>query len=480
VVGNLLLFGDNLVLLRRHVPDGSVDLAYLDPPFGSSRDRYASFSPGNRSGGPDEPLWPWDSSAERYFAYSIEADRILWNTMSGLRLILGESQQLAFMAMIAPRLLEIRRVLKPRGIVLWQLDPGLAPYAKLLMDAVFGAEEYRGQIAWCYSERGHRLSRRGPGKPFDLILKYGRGWTDSRLPAEMRRPGLSELIGGRDRTPRHHHYPGPPRHDDTLDSWTDIPCLSPTDDESVGLANQKPVALLERLISDNTDRGATVLDPFAGSGTTLVAAQRLDRTWIGVDISHAATAVIKERLRGEFGHGPLGYEVVGEPTTLREAVELSREDPYQYGRWVLGLLGAWPAADSAGRDRGIDGLVYFRDDPDSYSKTKTVVISVTAGVPSLAHVKDLVGALKREQAEIAVLVTVAEPSKQVMKAAAEAGFYLSPQEGRGYRRLQILSLAEVLAGAAIDCPRTSRGTPKSDIAPARSPLRDDPFRDEPR
>jgi len=193
-----------------------------------------------------------------------------------------------------------------------------------------------------------------------------------------------------------------------------------------------------------------VLDPFCGCGTAVAVAQRLNRSWIGIDITHLAITLIRHRLRDAFGESAV-YEVVGEPTSVPDAEMLAAEDPYQFQWWALGLVGARPVEQKKGSDKGIDGRLYFHDEGES-GKTKQVILSVKAGHTTVTHVRDLRGVLDREKAEIGVLITMEEPTRPMRTEAASGGFYTSPGWGRDYPKLQILTVGELLAGKGVAMP----------------------------
>jgi SAM-dependent methyltransferase len=229
--------------------------------------------------------------------------------------------------------------------------------------------------------------------------------------------------------------------------WIDIHPLGQNQSEALGYPTQKPEDLLERILLASSREDDTVLDPFCGCGTAIAAAQKLKRNWIGIDITHLAIGLIKHRMADQFGD-ELEYEVFGEPTTLEGAKELADMDKFQFEWWALGLVGARPADPKKGADRGIDGRLYFHD--DSSSKTKQVIISVKGGHTGVAHIRDLVGVLDREEAQIGVEITLQEPTQPMRSEAASAGFYDSPW-GK-HPRVQILTIEELLEGVQIDMP----------------------------
>lgn len=231
--------------------------------------------------------------------------------------------------------------------------------------------------------------------------------------------------------------------------WDDILPISAQAKERLGYPTQKPLALLERIIQASSNPGDVVLDPFCGCGTAVVAAQKLGRQWIGIDITHLAIGLVKRRLEDAFGDS-LQFQVIGEPTTLEEAASLAAQDKYQFQWWALGLVGARPAEGKKGADRGIDGRLYFHD--DASGKTKQVILSVKGGHVNVPQVRDLIGVVEREKAQMGVFITLEEPTKPMRAEAAQAGFYHSEVWNRDYPRIQILTIAELLEGKGIDMP----------------------------
>ncbi|GAI64066.1 unnamed protein product, partial [marine sediment metagenome] len=240
------------------------------------------------------------------------------------------------------------------------------------------------------------------------------------------------------------------------DVW-DIPALRGNQPEMLGYQTQKPEALLERIIKASSNEGDIVLDPFCGCGTSIAVAHRLKRLWIGIDITHLATTLIKHRLQNAFGDQVSEtYEVIGEPKDLSGAIELSKTEPYQFQWWALGLVGARPVDQKKGADRGIDGRLYFHDEPDSRkTKTKQIIFSVKAGHTGVSHIRDLRGVIERENAQIGVLISMELPTKQMRTEAASAGFYKSSW-GTKHPVLQILTIEDLLSGKSVDCPPLSQ------------------------
>ena len=529
--GNILYYGDNLDILRRYVKDETVDLIYLDPPFNSNQAYNVLFEEknGSRSSAQIQAFddtWHWDMTAAEAYEELVEAGGNVAQALVAFRWLLGETDMMAYLAMMAPRLVELQRVLKPTGSLYLHCDPTASHYLKLLLDSVFGGRNFRNEITWKRTH-SHGDPRRRFGKISDTLLFYARSsdhtFNPQYLPYSQEyidryyrhveddgrryqlvtlrspnpRPNLmyeykgykphpngwavsKEKMAELDRQGRLHF---PSRPDGAIrekyyldempgvvagDIWADIPPVSARAAERLSYPTQKPEALLERIIKASSNEGELVLDPFCGCGTTVAVAERLNRRWIGIDITHLAVTLMKHRLKDSFGE-EVQYEVIGEPTSLPVAEALAKQDPFQFQWWALGLVGARPQEQKKGPDRGIDGRIFFHDEPKG-GKTKQIVLSVKAGRTTVAHVRDLRGVVEREDAALGVLITVNEPTKP-MRTETAAGFYSLPWDpDRRFPKLQILTIEELLAGKQIDCPPLHQAAATFKRAPkARKP-----------
>lgn len=516
---NTLYYGDNLDMLRRYVKDESVDLVYLDPPFKSNQDYNVLFR--EHSGTPSaaqikafEDTWEWNQLAAASYEEVVEQGGRVSDAMQAFRTFLGQSDMMAYLSMMAPRLLELRRVLSPTGSIYLHCDPAASHYLKMLMDAVFGPERFKNEIIWKRTSAHSSAKRYGP--VHDVILFYGRSdittwiggsqaydeaylqgrfrldeerpWKDADLTGAGVRHGETGLEWrGFNPTAQGRHWAYPPSELARLDArgliywpkkrggwprlvkyldeskgilvqdvWTDIFPINAKAQERLGYPTQKPEALLERIIRASSKEGETVLDPFCGCGTAIAVAQRLRRSWIGIDITHLAMGLIRHRLHEAFGPRIVGtYRVIGEPTDLAGAAELAKNDPFQFQVWSLGLVGARPTEPKRGADRGIDGRRYFHEgNGGGNGKTKQIIFSVKAGHLLPQYVRELRGVVDRENATIGVLLTMETPTKAMTVEAASAGFYQSPW-GK-HARLQIFTVAALLKGARVDAPPPSQ------------------------
>jgi DNA modification methylase len=542
---NQLYYGDNLTVLREHIQDESVDLIYLDPPFNSRQDYNVLFAErdGTRSASQImafEDTWEWNTESVRACEEIIERGGRVSQAMQAFRTFLGNNDMMAYLAMMAPRLVELHRVLKVTGSIYLHCDPTASHYLKMLMDAVFGPQYFLNEVIWKRTYAHGSSKRYGP--VHDTLLFVAKAdqylWTDFRIshdPAYVAKHfKMVDQKTGRNFAPitltgsgvrhgesgmpwrgvdptkvrRHWALPGkiieelgidgdsvqekldklhdagmiywPEKSDGTPrlkwfadrlggqaipDVWTDIPPISAMAAERLGYPTQKPEALLERIVKASSNEGDIVLDPFCGCGTATAVAQRLNRRWIGIDITHLAIGLIKKRLDDAFGESVREtYEVIGEPVDVKGAESLAKEDPYQFQWWALSLVGARPLEKKKGADQGIDGRLYFHDEKGG--KTKQIILSVKAGKLHAPYIRDLRGVIEREKAEIGVLISMESPTKPMQREAAEAGFYKPPGLADRYPRIQILSIEELLEGKKIDYPRyaadaTFKKAPKS-------------------
>ena len=236
------------------------------------------------------------------------------------------------------------------------------------------------------------------------------------------------------------------------DILLDINPLSGSQKERLGYPTQKPVALLERIVAMSSNEGDLVLDPFCGCGTTVDAAEELDRKWIGIDVTSLSTALIKSRMRDTYGEA-IEIKTIGEPTIADDAAKLAADDKYQFQWWALGLMGARPVEQKKGADHGIDGKILFREAPKQ-AKPHQIILSVKAGATGVRDVRDLRGVIEREGAVIGVLITLHPATAPMRAEAADAGFYESKVWQRKYPRLQIFTVSELLEGRQVARPPT--------------------------
>ncbi len=467
---NTLYYGDNLEILRHEIKDESVDLVYLDPPFNSQANYNVLFkSPkGHESSAQIEAFedtWHWSEQAEREFNQLVQQSNTdVSEMMQSLRRFLGENDMMAYLTMMANRLLELHRVLKPTGSLYLHCDPTASHYLKIVLDGVFGKQNFRSEISWKRSaaHSDAKQGRKQPGNVRDIIFFYTKSniwtwnwlytpYTEEYLDAfykhveegtgrRYRLDNLTAAKPGGDTSYDFHgtrpykgrywaysrenmekflaegrlYFPpsgGTPSYKRYLDEMPGVPLQNDWNDirsvpgnEYLGYKTQKPLALLERIISASSNEGEVVLDPFCGCGTAIHAAQTLKRHWLGIDITHLAISLVEKRLRDAFPG--ITFEVHGTPKDLESARDLAQRDKYQFQWWACSLVNAQPyRGKHKGADSGIDGLIYFQDDK---GLPKKIVVSVKGGEGvSVPMIRDLGHVIDREKAAVGLFVTMA-------------------------------------------------------------------------
>jgi site-specific DNA-methyltransferase (adenine-specific) len=477
---NKLFFGDNLIGLREEIEDASVDLIYLDPPFNSNATYNVLFA--EKSGDKStaqiqvfDDTWEWGKEADATFRETVQRGGKLAELLDAMHRFLGGNDLMAYLVMMAPRLVELRLALKPTGSIYLHCDPTACHYLKLLMDAVFGPKNFKNEIIWkrtnthndsqswsrvadCLlfytrdSEAGfiwntprnphsqsyvdskyrhndgdgrkYRLDNMTSPSPRPNMMYEWRGfhwpekgWRYSReTMAQLDADGRIWYPTNDDGTPNTARRPQLKRYLSEMAGsvmgtvWTDIPPINSQAQERLGYPTQKPEALLERIIAASSNEGDILLDPFCGCGTAISVAERMNRRWIGFDITHLATAHIKHRLRLAFGQQLAPYEEHGVPTDLASAVALSKlpDGRYQFEWWALSLIGAKPAHDKKkGADKGVDGYMYFYS--DLTGQVRKAIVQVKSGHVSRSMIGDLNSIRLREKAELAIFITL-EPT----------------------------------------------------------------------
>lgn len=518
---NQLYYGDNLDILRTHIPDESVDLIYIDPPFNSNQAYNVIFSEADGSSSQAqiqafEDTWRWGEATEQAYHELVgTAPPLLVETIKSFRGFLTETNLMAYLVMMALRLVELHRVLKPTGSFYLHCDPTASHYLKIILDQIFGVENFQNEIVWKRTS-SHNDPKRF-GRVADRILFYSKSKTKTfnviysdYSPEQLSRYKYEDERGryrAENLTAPHYSptrtiewrgtHPGSnrqwrfsieelerlyakeyillrqdgcPRKDGLkvyLDEakgapaqniWDDIPRIGNTSKERLGYPTQKPEPLLERIIQASSDEGDVVLDAFCGCGTAIAVAQRLNRRWIGVDITHLAIALLKYRLADAFGDDAK-YEIIGEPQDSESAKALAVQDRYQFQWWALSLIRARPyQGKKKGADEGVDGLIYYEDvDPDKPKKTLTrkIVVQVKSGKVSVKDIRELKSVVKTQDAVIGVFITLNPPTQPMVKEAATAGrFQWLHVTHTTYPKIQIRTIEELLSGSGIEYPQT--------------------------
>lgn len=528
---NTLFYGDNLDILRQSIAAESVDLIYLDPPFNSNRSYNVLF---RTKSGDDaqaqveafDDTWTWSQQAEALYTSMIQggAPAQVADALEAMRRLLGDNDVLAYLVMMAARLVELHRVLKPTGSLYLHCDPTASHYLKIVLDAIFGPVNFKNEIVW--KRTGAHGSARRFGPVHDVILFYavsadytwnqpytpyedaylarfnksdadGRVFQDVSLTGPGVRQGDSGLPwrgvnptdGGRHWQPPSTAYDvyeamtgeslahlpmqerldrmdaagliywskggaGQPRFKQHLDAMAGMPAQDVITDvfpinsqagERLGYPTQKPVALLERIIEASSNPGDVVLDPFCGCGTTVDAAQRLGRRWLGIDVTYLAVDLIDKRLRHTYGDDVAAtYTVHGIPHDLDGARALFAANPFDFERWAVSLVDGEPNTKQVG-DKGIDGRIRFPT--DNKGGVGRALVSVKGGATvNPGMVRDLVGTVEQQGADMGVFICLTEPTKGMREVENGSGTYAWAVDGRTFPKVQIVTVAQLLAG----------------------------------
>lgn len=496
-----LYYGDNLDILREHIQDETIDLIYLDPPFNSKRDYNLLFkTPKGHDSDAQiaafDDTWHWGEQAEKEFSELLhQSNTNVSEMIQSLRRYLKESDMMAYLVMMANRLLELHRVLKPTGSLYLHCDPTASHYLKIVLDTIFDAEHFVNEIIWRrQNSKGQAFTRFASNH--DVILKYSKSdkatwnaqytehdpeyienfykYVDEKTGRRYRladltnpnknRPNLTYEFLGVTRVwrwtkermqkayedgivvqtkpggvPSMKRYLDEQEGNSVDDIWDDILPIQAQAAERMGYPTQKPLKLLERIIQASSNEGDVILDPFCGCGTAVHAAQILKREWVGIDITHLAISLIEKRMKDAFPN--ITFEVQGTPQDFDGARNLSERDKYQFQWWACSLVNAQPyQGKKKGSDGGIDGLIFFQDDN---SGAKKIVVSVKGGEHiGVTMVKDLIATVEREKAAIGLFITLAEPTKPMITEAVTAGFYESTMGE--YPKIQILTIEDLI------------------------------------
>lgn len=501
---NALYFGDNLDVLRERVPTESVDLIYNDPPFNSSRNFFVLFKDrtGAASAAQEEAFtdtWTWTDASERDYKQIVVAcpNRDLATTVEALRAFLRETPMMAYLVAMALRLVEMHRVLKPTGSLYLHCDPTASHYLKIVLDTIFGPQNFRNEIIWKRTN-AHSDSKTW-SRVSDTIFFYtksakftwnpvyqahgeeyrdgkyrhkdadGRVYRLSDMTSPNPRPNLmyewkghafpqngwrysQETMAKLDAEGRIWYpddkakRPQLKRYLDEMSGtlmgnvWTDIAPINSQAAERLGYPTQKPLTLLERIISASSNEGDVVLDGYCGCGTTVTAAHRLHRRWIGIDVTAVAVGIIKSRLEQTFDDLKGQVTVEGFPRDFESARSLFEIDPYRFQVWACTLIDAFPLTKK-GADGGIDGWLNFLDLDDTPHRA---VVQVKGGKVQVGLIRDFCHVVAREKAALGFFVCMGDVTKPMRDEAVKQGYW-TDAGGRDYPKIQVLSVADLLA-----------------------------------
>lgn len=461
-----------------------------------------------------DDTWTWTHESEALYRDILQSPRTsgrVKDALEAFRRLLGDNDVLAYLVMMTARLIELHRVLKPTGSLWLHCDPTASHYLKVALDAIFGAENFSNEVIWKRTAAKGSPMGRLPSN-HDSLLVYRKSeattWNPILLPYDMdaldpltaskyslvdpdgrryqltsllhpeqgKRPNLEyELMGvtrtwrwsrdrmeravkegrvvqtGPGRVPREKRYLDEQEGRLVGDVWADISPINSRAAERLGYPTQKPLALLRRIIDASSNPGDVILDPFCGCGTTVDAAQMMSRRWIGIDVTTLAVDLIDARLRHTYGESIRDtYEILGIPRDIEGAHALFTRSPFEFERWCVMQLDGQPNEKQVG-DRGIDGVIRFAIDAKGTSDR--VLVSVKGGATNPGHVRDLVGTVESQRAAMGVFICMEEPTRGMVDAANHSGTYFHPANGQPFPKVQIITVADLLAGRRPTMPQ---------------------------
>lgn len=490
---NELYYGDNLDVLRRKIAPGSVDLCYIDPPFNSKRNYFQIY---NNQGGEDRAqaqafvdTWNWGDEAADGLDYILDIERLSpraqrhgepetrWTEQTvellrGLEKVLGRGSLLAYLVHMTLRIVEIHRVLKPTGSFYLHCDPTASHYLKLVLDAVFCGQggRFLNEIIWHYTGGGR--SKTYFSRKHDTIFWFSKG-SDATFNVDDVRVPYKETSGyakgGIVSAAGKQYLPNP--LGTPVDSVWDLPIINPLSKERLGYPTQKPENLLERIIKASSNEGDTVLDAYCGCGTTVAVAQRLNRRWIGIDVTYQSIALILKRLQDRYPDDWPAIEanilLDGVPRDLESAMALAnRKDDKtrkEFEKWAVLTFSNNQARinEKKGADGGIDGIAYFLLDSNTNGKA---IFQVKSRPGNRGDLATLNSDRQREKAEFGFLICTSLPTKPMRDEIAAAGRFRHPLLNREDDRLQVVTVAELFQGKRLDLPMARADAVKSAAA----------------
>jgi site-specific DNA-methyltransferase (adenine-specific) len=507
---NKLYYGDNLEVLRKYIKDESIDLCYIDPPFNSKRNYNQIYNNlGKEDQAQAQAFvdtWTWDNHANEALEeiqsnYQGKFTSQTIDLIDGLTKVLGKGSLLAYLVSMTLRIVEIHRVLKSTGSFYLHCDPTASHYLKIVLDTIFCSQggDYIAEITWertsahsdsktfanttdvifLYSKRILMFNQQfkpyseeylkkyykhqdGKGRFLDRDLTagglsgggYNYDWKGIkklwRCPIEtmQKYEEQNKLYYTRNGTPRLKQYleemPGVP----LTNLWNDIPPINSQASERLGYPTQKPEALLERIIKASSNKGDVILDAYCGCGTTIAVAERLERNWIGIDITYQSISLMLKRLEDSFGKNVLDkIELNGIPKDLESAKALATKPDdrtrKEFEKWAVLTYSNNRAVinDKKGADKGIDAIAYFQGDKDNREK---IIFQVKSGNVKSGDIRDLQGTMTLQGAALGIFITLKPPSKDMIQTAKSAGIYRGRYMSQSVDKIEIVTVQEIL------------------------------------
>lgn len=461
-----LIRGDNLEEMRKF-PDACVDLIATDPPFNSKRDYFVPYRD-ERGQEPDSLVkaftdtWTWGDAAEKTCKdLIVEEGGQIGATIQGLQQFLNETPMMAYLVMMAARIVEMDRILKDTGSLYLHCDPSASHYLKIILDAVFGSKNFRNEIVWCY--RGGGVPKSDFSRKHDIIFRYSKtndvtfNVDDIRLPysqeSQERLKYKARAFRG-DRVYDNYDMNEKGKHPE---DWWIMQPIMPSSKERTGYPTQKPLELYERIVKASSNAGDLVLDPFCGCGTTLMAAESQERQWIGIDLTYLATGAVKMQIEKFFPQLRDSITITGAPEDVTTALQLASTDSRGFEEWCVTHVLKFKSNAKKVADGGIDGTYTFPigkvKGRQAYGK---MVAQVKGGNYTLSQVRDFRTAMQNQKADLGVFVVTKKPTQGMRTEAQRAGNYEHPIFELSIPCVQIYEIQDFFKGALPKMPLGER------------------------
>jgi site-specific DNA-methyltransferase (adenine-specific) len=486
---NNLFYGDNLNIMRDFIKTESVDLCYIDPPFNSKRNYNQIYSgAGHEDIAQSQAFvdtWSWNKSAQEGFEEILHGANIYTSQtialINGFSQVLGRTSMLAYIVSMTQRIQEIWRVLKKTGSFYLHCDQTMSHYLKLVLDSVFVARGggFLNEIVWCYKRwtnssedfqkmhdsifRYSKTKRTIFNKIFESIKEkisdhFTKGYTTNTVKQGGKR--ITQLLVYDETKAKNKILEGKydklvlrsGQNQTIISDWWEIPVINSQAKERLGYPTQKPEKLLERIIKASSNEGDTVLDAYCGCGTTASVAYRLNRRFIGIDITYQAISLIKQRLEDSYGKEAVNsITVTGEPEDIESAQNLAnnKDDRLrkEFEKWAILKYSENKAVinEKKGKDYGIDGIAYVFGKPQN-----KILFSVKSGKVNSSQIRDFRGTIERENAIGGVFITLKNPTKDMREEAVKAGILGSEYSNKKLGKIEIITVQEILDGARLN------------------------------
>lgn len=471
---NKLYFGDCLDVIKKlhnDYPRGFIDLVYIDPPFNSKRNYNILFEAADLKDTKAQKEAFADTWSNVSYKDTLEElkdlDLDLFRLLENLDSIRLSKSAVAYLTTMAIRIHYIHKVLKDTGSFYLHCDPNMSHYLKIICDLIFGKDNFRNEIAWCY--RKWAISAKQFVRNHDTILFYAKSDINAFNPKYVplsegtlkRWKGKKQKAVFNEQNERLASSETQDSEGSPMPDWWEISIINPAAKERLGYPTQKPEALLTRIIEASSNKGDLIADFFCGCGTTVSVAQKLKRQWIGVDISHLAIGLIERRLLASTKNKKKlreSYEIHGLPKDLASAIQLAAKTEggrLKFQDWIIETKIGGVHNPKKTADGGWDGHITFTHG----SGKEIALIEVKSGNVNVKNIREFIHVVNKQKVDLGIFVCfemqVTDPMR---REAKDQGYYRKEIWGNKFDKIQILTVEALLNGENINVPHTQSST----------------------